>query len=336
MMVEVSKERAILVGEILKKHIPMLPVDYFVDTEFYPPKNASKEEITMYFLVMVAMDHRLSRAKRPYEGYVDGKFYHGADLLYRLGSKKLAEDPEFFTADRLSKISKEDILGWLSISYKNRIARPPDPEVRVQLLRDLGQKLSLLYDGSAYKLIVESKGYLKEKYAEGFIDRLKIFKAFQDPVEKKAYLLAKFLERRGVLRVNDPQHKEVPVDNHLVRIALRLGLIKVDKETLEKIAAGINFSWEDDILLRLTTREAYRLVSLRASVDPFILDDFLWAFGRKCCKREAPVCRKACSEACKRIGGCSEEGCILRKACSAYTNPLLMVPEHNYVDTWYY
>ncbi len=336
MIVGVNKERATLVGELLRKYISLFPVDRFTDTRFYPPENESREKIAMYFLVMVAMDHRLSRPGKPYEGYVEGEFYHGADLLYRLGSKKLSEDPDFFTARRLSKITVNDVLEWLSVSDGRKTVKPPDPEIRAELLRDIGKKLELLYEGSAYKLIVDSKGYLKGRYSDGFIDRLKIFKAFQDPVEKKAYLLAKFLERRGVLRINDPYNKEVPVDNHLVRIALRLGIVHVDNETLERIAAGIPFSWEEDILLRLTTREAYKYVSMRAGVDPFILDDFLWSFGRKCCKREGPVCRNGCSEDCKKIGGCLGGGCLLKSVCSAYTDPLLMVPEHNYIDTWYY
>jgi hypothetical protein len=144
------------------------------------------------------------------------------------------------------------------------------------------------------------------------------------------------LERRGVFIINDPYNKEVPVDNHLVRIALRLGIVEVDRETLEKIAAGIEFSWEEDVLLRLSAREAYKLVSMASGLDPFILDDFLWTFGRKCCTRERPVCIRGCDESCLRAKGCRGGGCGLRHVCSAYENPLLMVPEHNYRNTWYY
>ncbi len=337
MMVKVNKEKAFLLGEVLKDVVTSLPVDDFLDPRYYPPSKDSREKITMYFLVMVSMDHRLSRPKKPYEGYVGGEFYHGADLLYRLGIKKYKEDPEFFTAERLSNIKEKDVISWLSVrDPKGKIAKPPDPRLRAELLRDLGIKLLKFYDGSAYKIILDSKGFLRREYGDGLIDRLKIFKAYQDPVEKKAFLLAKFLERRGVFMINDPYNKEVPVDNHLTRIALRLGIVEVDKETLEKIAAGVEFTWEEDVLLRLAVRYAFRLVSMRAGIDPFVLDDFLWGFGRKCCTREDPVCRKGCDKRCMSFGGCRGGSCALRNVCSAFTNPLLLVPEHKYLNTWYY
>jgi hypothetical protein len=336
-MVRVNREKALLVGEVIKDVVSLAEKDPFTDQRYYPPENASREQVTMYFLVMVAMDHRLSRPGRPYEGYVDGELYHGADLLYRLGRKRLDEDPDFFTAERLSRITKEDVLNWLSVEGpRGRKVRPPDPDVRAELLRDLGTKLMLLYEGSAYKIIVDARGYLRRGHADGIIDRLKVFKAYQDPVEKKAFLLMKFLERRGVFIINDPHNKEVPVDNHLVRIALRLGIVEVDKETLERIAGGIPFLWEEDVILRLAVRRAYKLVSQAAGVDPFVLDDFLWSFGRKCCTRDDPVCRRGCDEACRKVGGCRGGGCSLRLVCRAYEDPLLLVPEHNYINTWYY
>jgi len=337
MKVGIDYERARRVGEHIRTAVRSIGVDPFTDPRLYPPKQASREEVTAYFLVMVAMDHRLSRPGRPYEGMVDGEFYHGADLLYRLGSKKFNEDPEFFTAARLASLTDREVEEWLSAPKPGGgTSRPPDVRLRAHLLRDLGRKLLSLYDGRASSLIDKSKSMLRGKSEYGFIDLLKTFKAYQDPLEKKPFLLAKFLERRGVVRFMDPWNKDVPVDNHLVRIAVRLGIVVVDEVTVERMSINDDFTWEEDVLLRTATRLAYRAVAASAGVDPFILDDFLWMFGRRCCTREYPTCRNGCRRACKAVGGCSEHGCVLSEVCAARRNPLLMVNEHRYLDTWYY
>ncbi|OYT56351.1 MAG: hypothetical protein B6U76_04010, partial [Desulfurococcales archaeon ex4484_217_2] len=73
------------------------------------------------------------------------------------------------------------------------------------------------------------------------IDRLKTFRAYEDPVEKKSFLLVKFLERRGIFKPIDKENLHVPVDNHLVRIAFRLGIVKLDREILKKVLNGEEF-----------------------------------------------------------------------------------------------
>ena len=331
MYVRVDIERARRVGESISDIVSKLTLDPFTDPRFYPPEHADRETVAMYFLVMVAMDHRLSRPGRPYEAEVGGERFHGADLLYRLGSLKLEKDPEFFTAERLAKVTERDVEEWLSVGG----VKPPDIGVRARLLRDLGSKLLSLYGGSAYRVIVESKGYLRRGVGEGFIDRLKVFTAYQDPVEKKAFLLAKFLERRSVVRFLDPENKEVPVDNHLVRIALRLGIVSVDRGLMERIRSWVELDWREDVMLRMAAREAYKIVAEAGGVDPFILDDFLWMFGRKCCTRESPVCRFGCREGCRVIGGC-DGGCVLSSVCKAFSSPIYMVPEHRFLSTWWY
>ena len=337
MRVEVDEGRARAVGRALGPAVRSVPLDPFDDPRYYPPRGASKRDVAAYFLVMVAMDHRLSRPGRDYEGVVDGELYHGADLLYRLGSKRFAEDRSFFEAERLAKVTTRDVLEWLTARGRDgREVRPPDPDVRAELLRDLGSKLLKLYDGDPYLLVAESGGYLRRGVGDGFVDRLKVFKAYQDPVEKKAFLLAKFLERRGVLPVQDPQDKELPIDNHLTRIAIRTGIVDVDRNTLERIALGDEFEPFEDVQLRMAARLAYRLVAQSAGVDPFALDDFLWTFGRRCCTLEAPSCVRGCDARCEGAGGCSAGRCVLAGVCRASADKLYMVPEHRFLETWWY
>ncbi|MCE4614786.1 MAG: hypothetical protein F7B60_04580 [Desulfurococcales archaeon] len=318
-MLSINYEQIDKIAEVLGKILKDHPVDPFVNPNYYPPEGTDFEALTMYFLVMVSMDHRLSRPNRPYELVMRGEKYHGADLLYKLGMEMFRTKPQFFTAEYLSHITEDDVKEWLA---PRGVVRPVDINLRTLLLRDIGRKLTALFDEKAYNIIEYSKGYLKNK-GKGFIELLKAFTAYQDPVEKKAFLLAKFLERRRVLQIVDSWNKEVPVDNHLTRIAIRWGLIHLERELLEKIAYGTPFTGKEDTLIRYYVQIAFKLVSQKAGVDPFILDDFLWSFGRTVCKRENPKCIQ-------------NGDCPIMEFCRAQSNRLYMVGEHNYYETWYY
>ncbi|MEM4475214.1 MAG: hypothetical protein QW405_02255 [Fervidicoccaceae archaeon] len=325
-------EAATMLEGILRK----LPIDQFDDTRYYPSPRAPASLIVSYFLAMVAIDHRLGTWTARYEGYVEGELYRGADLLYRLGARKLNEDPDFFAAERLAKITVSEAADWLGARAGGEVRLPRDLERRVALLRDLGAKLEALYEGDSLLLLRASGGYLRRGVGEGLIDRLKVFVAYQDPVEKKAFLLAKFLDRR-LSPFKDSHNKEVPVDNHLSRIALRVGLIRLDQATMEKISRAGEFEAHEDVLLRMASRVAYKKLAGACGADPFVLDDFLWKFGRTCCTREAPICRPRRDEKPElREPRCEWEVCPLAEICAAASDPALLVPEHNFTDTWWY
>ncbi|MEL9908400.1 MAG: iron-sulfur cluster loop [Desulfurococcus sp.] len=304
------------VSRVLRNNIERLDTLDLCDTKFYPPCNDNLENILRYFIVMVAMDHRLSRPGKPYEAMLEDGFYHGADLLYRLGMKKYSEDPGFFDPVRLAQVRIEEVESWLSIGG----ARPPDIEARTILLRDLGLKISKLYEGRVTRIIEASRGRLYGSLMEpGFIDLLRVFRAYEDPVEKKSLLLAKFLAKR---RIFTPLDKPgIPVDNHLSRIAYRLGIVMVSGNLWVKIREQREVSREEDILLRMVIRRGYEAISSEAGIDPATLDDYFWLMGRRICLRDNPPrCDK----------------CLFKGFCRARRNNSFMVPEHYYYNTWYY
>ncbi|MFP3228493.1 MAG: hypothetical protein RXQ71_06865, partial [Caldisphaera sp.] len=218
MQIRINYETCLKVGKLLEKIKPM-KIDMFDNEDFFPPMSSPKEDVFLYFLVMVSIDHRLSYHNKPFEGTIEGKFYHGADALYKLGIIKYRDDPSFFYPENLVSLNENDMIKWLTIENKNKEIYPSDIKIRLELVKDIGNKIKKNFK-DPYDIIIISKGYLRRGINDGFIDILKIFKAYQDPVEKKPFLLAKFLERRGVLNINDPYNKEVPVDNHLTRVAL--------------------------------------------------------------------------------------------------------------------
>lgn len=290
----------------------------FTDPDFYPSRSDDPEQVLRYFFFMVSIDHRTSRGT-VFEDYINGKLYHGADLLYRLGKLKYDESPDFFNPKNMSRISTEDVIKWLRTS-KNVVIW--DPSTRTDLLRDAALKLLKYFNGSVTELLRRSEGYIRHPYKNGLSDLFKVFKAYSDPVEKKFFLFLKFVMRRGLLEVRDPQNVEVPVDNHLSRLALRLRLIELDSSTLSKVLSRVEFTEDEDVKLRFKVRYAYKLMCRVFSTKPDILDDFLWVFGRKYCSREGPTCE---------VGG----SCPISKVCPSFKNTGGLV-EHNFTNTFYY
>jgi len=226
----------------------------------------------------------------------------------------------------MSEIAVEEVKAWLSVS-EPKPATVWDPEVRAFLLRDAGGKLLKLYDGRVSNMVEEASGRLCG-VPGGFIDILKVFRAYEDPVSKKSFLLAKFLLRRGLLKVIDLENMEVPVDNHVTRVAVRLGIVEPLGEN--PFASQREVSWEEDVIIRLQVRRAFKLVSKLSNMDPGLLDDLLWSLGRKICLRPRPLC----DEGVEVLG---IRKCPFRSVCAAYEREERRTwLEHNYTNTWYY
>jgi len=292
-----------------------IEIDPLTDPQLYPSINDNKENVLRYFLVMVALDHRTQIPGYSYfSSKIGGKEFSGAFLLYRLGKIMYDNDSTFFSPERLVKITKKDVEKWL-VSDTGVVR---DPEVRAGLLKDLGYKLIKMYNGSVEDLIEQSNHRLKDDDG-GLIDRLKIFRAYEDPVEKKSYLLAKFLIRRNLFHPIDLHNMQLPIDNHLTRIAIRTGIIESDDYTLfTNMREAI---YEEDIIIRLQVRRAYKKISEISNHAPDKLDDYLWMHGKFICTYQNPKC----------------DLCSLQSACLAYKNvERRKLQEHKYINTWYY
>lgn len=298
-MAAIDVDKAEAVAALLKKM--ELRRDEYLNPEFYPPPGDSRESQLAYFTAMVAVDHRTSTPWEPFEGYIGGRFYHGADALYRLG--RILYDSEFFTAERLAQLTPKDAAPLFTIGGKTVW----DFYTRVYLLRDLGKK-AVTSGGFEKMLSINTLDELRKVLSKT--------RAYEDPVGKKIMLLAKFLHGRKLIEFRDTDKADVAVDNHLSRVAYRLGIVEIDYHFL---TSGVEVSREEDIKLREVVKTAWRIVSRFGDIHPFTLDDFLWKFGRSICVRENPRC----------------DSCPFKEVCRAhalYQYP----PEHLHLTTWYY
>jgi hypothetical protein len=208
-------------------------------------------------LFLSAIDHRTG-FEEAHE--VDGAGpFEGSALLWALGLRAERRAPGALTARSLLGVDPAAIAAVFRIGGESLA----QPERRAQLWDDLSRGLIENYQGDATVLIDATGGRLGGE--GGALKHLGGFRAFSDPLQKKSFLVCKIWERRGWLKVADPENWEVSADNVLMRLALRSGLV-AEGEVEE---------------VRAATRAAFKTVADRAGLSPPVLDDLLWERGRQ-------------------------------------------------------
>ncbi|MEM1593904.1 MAG: queuosine salvage family protein [Archaeoglobaceae archaeon] len=213
-----------------------------------------------YVFFMVAIDHKT--------GFEVNWKYRGSDLLFYLARRKQKEVNDFFTAKNLVGIKVSDVESIFSFQGKP----VANAEERAFLLRDCAEKLLRYHDGDFMNLLRTA-----EFSAEKIIEELKKFRAYEDPLKKKSYLLLKILKRQGFVRGK----LEFPVDSVLVEVALSAEIVYPSEKMLRKIKRGEVLSEEESYELRKEVLMALNALSKASGIEADVLDDILWVYGRE-------------------------------------------------------
>lgn len=288
MQVRLDLNKSMLFGWMLNRFNFSYKIDYF-DRNFYPEFNCNDESTLNYFFFMVLMDYGFSSSN--FYGYIDGKYYDGSKLFWRLGKLKYDEDPQFFSPDYIIRMD-ENVFKSL-FKYLNNI-NDLKLSLRFNIARKAAKRVLDEYGGSILNIVYASSNSLYCN-GSGFVERLKIFKGFDDPVECKPLLLAKILLRRRLISFYDVKSFHVPVDGKISLFALRIGLVYLDDIFMEKYFSGI-LTLSEDYALRIRVREALDFVSSFSDVDPLSLHDLLDLFTEYCCTENEPKCISKCTE----------------------------------------
>ncbi len=279
MAVIINEDRIKRLGKIIQK-LEYSPISFDMPDLF--PED---EEFTYtnYVFFLVAIDHRTHPEARRFEAFIEGKFYRGSDLMYFLARRAQKGKPDLFTAEKMIKITERDIARIFSVG--NVTIR--DPALRAHLLRDCAKRLIDNYEGDFQNLLKSSGEYLLRMDGMGVLQQLGKFQAYKDPLMKKSNLLVKILRRQGYFKPVDVENLSFPVDNILMEVALRSGLVKV--YALEgKIAREESLNEREVKVLRTATKKAFEKVSRESKILPDVLDDLLWTFGREVNEIEKP------------------------------------------------
>lgn len=237
-----------------------------------------------FIFFLTAIDHN-THGKKRYETSIRGQLIHGSDLLYWKAKEAAKRDPDLFTPDRMSKITEREIV---NIFTTQEGLTPSGVFERVLLFQDTGDVLNVKYGSDVQNLFKQAGGYLRPDFGTGILKLLRDFKAYEDPLEKKSFLLIKILRRRNLVDIKDVQNIAVPVDHMLITIALRSGLIAADELSMKTILGKQRLTEEATERLRDATLRAFCDVSNYSGIASDYFDDLLWAYGRECFRYPAP------------------------------------------------
>ncbi len=261
------------------------------------PAERRREANLWFFLVGIC------QSTRTLQGTIDGAWRRGWDYMVAAARRALRGDPDAFSAERLGAITPEALQALFSDT-----ARPEDSTLdriaeRVDMLHDAAALLLAEYDGDVMRLYEAAGRRLRGP--GGILARLAACTAYSDPVEKKSFLLVMFCVRSGAWQVADLEALGVAIDYHIMRIALRSGMVRVTDPLLaERLRTRAEVSAAEDNAVRTAVREACDLLVRAAGRTVFDVDNILWMVGRNCCFYEYdPICGEG--TVCGRRDKCS-------------------------------
>lgn len=277
---------------------------HFKEKSLSPYKKIKdKRKLANYWFFLTAICYKTGNLK----GIVNGEMLRGWDFLEAKARAILKEDPEFFLAENLVSISSNEIAE-LTLDYRDRI------EQRCHLLKNCAQMLLERYKGNVMNLYYSTKGNISGQ--KGVLSLLSDFEAYKDPLNKKSFLLIMTLFKLGVWNFKDEDAIKLPVDNHLMRISLRSGMLEIEDIHLR----GILCNQKDiDSLLESKIRSKVLrcgdLLKKHSDMNIIQIDSLLWQIGRNCClNSHPPFCGNYCC--------LSKDECSLCKAFSYRCNGL--------------
>lgn len=308
-MASVNKEQVERVAEYIKG----LPdggkgLDFYSsfkgghDAEMYPELNHPQVLDFFFFYTM----HNYGFWYGDHEGYVEplsgrinGKDAKGSDLLTKAAKKAFDKDSLVFTPSRLAVIKPGEFFQMFSDD--NGPIPFPDLEVRYQNTRAYGQFFEEF--GQTPSLIVE-RANKRPDTLHDFLRQTSFIPGYDlDDLVKKNLLLAMALANRpeNFLKIKETETWEPIVDYHLMRVSLRLGLVDLRKDQLQK---NITRSWVDESEEENIRSRAYEAVSqlIDKSGKPMsVIDEKLWMARKYCPEMTEPDCGKCVfQDVCKQ------------------------------------
>ncbi len=246
-----------------------------------------RREAEFWFYVIA-----MCQATRTLKGYIHGKWLRGGDYLLAACRRRFDSDRSFFTASRMKSIREDELKALLSDDGNPDRSTIDRVAERVGLLRNCARALIKRFHGDVMMIYKESEGYLIRRRGKGLLNLLKKFRAYSDPVEKKSFLLLLYLNESGIWKIRDPENLKIAVDYHIMRIALRAGIVDiVDKALVSRLLQRKKVKPTEDFEVRKTVREACSLLSKYSCHSLFEIDTMLWNMGRSCCFYEHdPIC----------------------------------------------
>ena len=231
----------------------------------------------------------------------DGKRVKGSDALWRSLKKALDRERRDFGLNMLVHAGEEHLFEILFIHDDGPLPLP-GPMTRIEITRAYARWF--LVEGVQPRELVKAAAF-HEKPLEAFLSSMRQVPGFtDDPFQKKARLLALALMNRpeAFLKPAEGERLGPIVDYHLMRVALRLGLVRLYPNAARRNAARL---WDPgtEMRVRAAVHEALVRAQELSGVSSAVLDYAMWSARKYCPEMTEPECGNCrFNEACaKRI-----------------------------------
>lgn len=263
-------------------------------SDFYPRLNDPQTINFFFFICLHQYGFWHADADgydRPMMGLLNGKRLKGSDLLEAVCKRALDNDPTIFEPARLVEMSYLDLYNDLFVDANGPIFFLASWE-RCLLTHNYAQWF-IDHNLTPAKIIDKANKY--NDPLRHFIGQTEKIEGYsKDWLHKKNLLLAMALANRPerFLKLTDLSEWTPIVDYHLMRVALRLGLVDLNdaEEEPNKNRKWVGAQTEDNIRSAVYVA-ILRLMNESGRSMPFI-DEKLWMARRYCPEMEVPNCAK--------------------------------------------
>lgn len=278
-------------AEFLRNHEEARPFA-FVLPGLLPPVGA--DGVVEYFFFTVAHQFGFwtlagGRYEKPMIALCDGRQLKGSDFIWRCATRAWEENPRFFAPTHLQRLTEND---WRAVFAADDGINPlPMWETNVRIIREYTAwwQTTRSTPGDLLRSVQNGSNRLAAFLAEA--GRLPGYR--EDPLRKKLMLLALALVNRPerFLDVDDPESFEPVIDYHLMRSALRTGLVEVTDAALRAtLEERREMPAAAEGAIRRTVYDAIRLLHAESGASHAVIDWFFFQNRTRCPEMSEPRC----------------------------------------------
>jgi len=255
-------------------------------------------ELANAYFAIVAICHQTSPiGERRLEGVVSSGAKYGWNYLKERFLERAIRQPDWTKPAFWARVSPKTLSQlYADDGYGLTLNRVNE---RAYLLNDIGARL-----------VEERFTHLHEAFLRcnstlggdtGFLEYLRGFEAYSDPVRKKAAFFTSIAVTQCDWKASDFDCLESPVDYHELRGHLRLGTVRILDQYLEsKVRMGLTLTGAEDIELRRVVQRANSFIATNAKLTASVVHYLFWNVFRYCCPRESDQTHcTSCGPNCK-------------------------------------
>jgi hypothetical protein len=228
----------------------------------------------------------------PEVGVLKGEEFRGAMYMWRRLRLALERGEVQLDAEWLAQVDDAQFHAAFT-DDEGYLPLEPGMANRLKNLQDLGRGLLERWDGWFSNLLVACEGSL-DRFAELSAQ----FRAFDDPLRKLTMLNAIMLQGSGLVAFNSSPWPAI--DYHLVKQAVRQGLVDPPPDVADKLRSSELLTAEESLDLRERVLEALLEVAERSNVSTAVVDNLYW-LNRRTCADVEPAC-----STCMFRSGCAQ------------------------------